>query len=177
TLAIYAAVSIMFFLAPFDLVDRRGLTATEAGLVFLPFTLGVGFLSRAFGALADKIGARAPIAGGALLAALAYGLLIIGYSTPLWLGVLAPMALLGLAFAIFVAPLTASVMSSVDDADEGLASGMNNTASRIAQLIGVALAAGLAGFAGGYAIGMTAAAALSAFGGLLAFLTVPRRKA
>ena len=36
----------MFFLVPFDLVDRRGLAPTSAGLAFLPFTLGVGLLSR-----------------------------------------------------------------------------------------------------------------------------------
>ena len=35
----------MFFLVPFDLVDRRGLPPIDAGLTFLPFTLGVGLLS------------------------------------------------------------------------------------------------------------------------------------
>jgi NAD(P)-dependent dehydrogenase (short-subunit alcohol dehydrogenase family) len=41
------------------LIDRRGLAPTAAGLAFLPFTLGVGLLSRLFGGLADRIGARA----------------------------------------------------------------------------------------------------------------------
>ena len=36
TLLIYAGLSIMFFLMPFDLVDRRGLSATGAGLVLCP---------------------------------------------------------------------------------------------------------------------------------------------
>src|SRR3546814_10927199 len=61
TLMVYAGLSIMFFLLPFDLVDRRALPSTEAGLVFLPFTLGVGLLTRVFGALADQVGARAKI--------------------------------------------------------------------------------------------------------------------
>jgi EmrB/QacA subfamily drug resistance transporter len=56
TLLVYAGLSIMFFLVPFDLVDRRGLPPIEAGLTFLPFTLGVGLLSRLFGSLADAIG-------------------------------------------------------------------------------------------------------------------------
>src|SRR3546814_10473456 len=126
----------MFFLLPFDLVDRRALPSTEAGLVFLPFTLGVGLLSRVFGDLADKVGARAMLIAGPAGAALAYVWMALGQEESLMLGVIGPMTLLGLAFAVLVAPLTASVMSSVDQADEGLASGINNAASRIAQLAG-----------------------------------------
>jgi hypothetical protein len=71
-----------------------------------------------------------------------------------------------------VAPLTASVISSVSDADEGLASGINNAASRVSQLIGVALAAGLASFAAGFGIGLVAAAALSLAGAVVVWATV-----
>ena len=35
TLLVYAGLSIMFFLLPFDLVDRRGLPPIDAGLAFL----------------------------------------------------------------------------------------------------------------------------------------------
>ncbi len=71
-LLIYGGLAIMFFLLPFDLVDRRGLPPTDAGLVFLPFTLAVGLLSRVFGGLADKMGARTMLMAGPLGAALAY---------------------------------------------------------------------------------------------------------
>src|SRR3546814_18664523 len=128
---VYAGRSIMFFLLPFDLVDRRALSATEAGLAFLPFTLGVGLLSRVFGGLADKVGARAMLTAGPAGAALAYVWMALGQEESLMLGVIGPMTLLGLSFAVLVAPLTASVMSSVDQADEGLASGLHNAASRI----------------------------------------------
>src|SRR3546814_8351790 len=70
TLMVYAGLSIMFFPLPFDLVDRRALPSTEAGLVFLPFTLGVGLLSRVFGDLADKVAARAMLIAGPAGAAL-----------------------------------------------------------------------------------------------------------
>ena len=60
-------------------------------------------------------------------------------------------------------------MSSVDDQDSGLASGINNTASRIAQLFGVALAAGVAIFASGYIIGLSIAALLSVIGAFCLF--------
>ncbi len=173
TLMIYAGASIMFFLLPFELVDRRGLSATDAGLAFLPFTLGVGFLSRFFGALADAIGARALLIAGPLGAALAYVWMALARDASLALGVIAPMALLGISFALIAAPLTASVLSSVDEADEGLASGINNAASRVAQLAGVALAAGLASFAYGYELGLMVAAAASLAGALAVAATVP----
>jgi len=83
------------------------------------------------------------------------------------------MALLGLSFAVLVAPLTSSVMSSVKETDEGLASGINNAASRIAQLVGVAMAAGVASFAAGCEFGLAAAAVASIGGALAIGATVP----
>jgi len=164
TLMLYGALSIMFFLLSFDLIDRRGLAATDAGLTFLPFTLGVGLLSRPFGSLADSFGARTMLIVGPLAAALAFGWLAFGKGAALILGVLAPLALLGVAFAVLVAPLTAMVLSSVTDDDEGLASGINNAVSRIAQLAGIALSAGVASYALGYQVGLAVAGVLSLVG-------------
>jgi MFS family permease len=171
TLMIYTGISIVFFLLPFDLVDRRALSSTDAGLAFLPFTLGVGLLSNVFGGLADKIGARTMLIAGPAGAALAYVWLALGKKESLMLGVIVPMTLLGLSFAVLVAPLTASVMSSVDQTDEGLASGINNAASRIAQLAGAALAAGAASFESGYEVGLAVAAATSIGGAFTAAIT------
>ena len=173
TLMIYAGLSILFFLLPFELIDRRGLTPTMAGLAFLPFTISVGFLSTVFGGVADRTGPRLMLTGGPLIACVGYALLILGREDSFLTGVLAPMAVLGLAFSIIVAPLTAAVMSSVEAADEGLASGMNNAASRIAQLVGVAMAAGLASLSGGYVIALSAASVFSLAGALIVMQTVP----
>ena len=174
TLLIYGGLAIMFFLLSFDLIDRRALSPVQAGLVFLPFTLGVGLLSRAFGGVADRIGARTMLIIGPLGTAAAFLWLALASEASLAPGVLAPMALLGLSFAVLVAPLTAAVMSSVADRDEGLASGINNAMSRIAQLAGVALAAGVASYASGYRAGMIAAALLTAAGAAVMAATVPR---
>ena len=174
TLLIYAALSLMFFLLPFDLLERRGLSATEAGLVLLPFTLGVGFLSSVFGNLADKIGARRMLIAGPIGAALAYLWMALSQEASLSIGVIGPMVLLGLSFAVLITPLTSTVLSSVETKDEGLASGVNNTASRIAQLAGVAFAAGVASYASGYEIALLTAAFASAAGALVAGLTVPK---
>jgi predicted MFS family arabinose efflux permease len=173
TLLIYAGLSIVFFLIPFDLIERRGLAATDAGLAFLPFTLGVGLLSRVFGGLADKIGARIMLVTGPLGAAFAYAWMAFSQEASLLFGVIGPMALLGLSFAILVAPLTASVMSSVEDRDQGLASGINNAASRIAQLAGVALASGVGGLKFGYELGLVAAVICSFGGAYIVLISGP----
>lgn len=109
------------FVLPFDVIDRRSLSSTGAALVFLPFTLGLALLSPGFGNLADAIGARVLMIVGPAGAALAYIWLALGHKASLVLGVVSPMALLGTSFAALVAPLTASVLSSVGSTDEGLA--------------------------------------------------------
>jgi MFS family permease len=136
--------------------------------------VALGLLSRYFGNLADKFGARLPIIVGALGNASAYLWLAAGQAMPLWLGVVLPICLMGLSMSVLVAPLTSAVMSSVRDADEGLASGVNNTVSRIASLLGVALAAGLATFAASYMFGMIGAAVLSALGAIAAAITLKK---
>jgi EmrB/QacA subfamily drug resistance transporter len=174
TLLLYAGLSTTLFQLPFDLIDRRGLSPMTAGIAFLPFTLGVGLLSRFFGGIADRAGPRAMLIAGPIGAAAAFVWLGFGHDAGLTVGVIGPMTLLGSSFAVLVAPLTAVVMSSVEDTDEGLASGINNTASRVAQLAGIALGAGLAPFASGYEIGAMIAAALSIAGALIVATMLPR---
>jgi hypothetical protein len=62
---------------------------------------------------------------GPIGAGVAYVWMAIGHNAGLTFGVILPMGLLGISFAVLVAPLTASVMSSVEQSDEGLASGIN----------------------------------------------------
>lgn len=107
---------------------------------------------------------------GPIGAALAYVWLALGRDASLMIGVIGPMALLGISFAILVAPLTAAVLSSVAESDEGLSSGINNAVSRVAQLAGVAAAAGVASFTAGYEIGLAMAAIASLAGALTVIL-------
>jgi len=173
TLLIYAALALAFFLLPFELVDRRALSPAATGLAFLPFSLAIGLLSPLFGKLADTLGARRMLVAGAIGASAAYVWMALAQGAPLIPGVILPQALLGLAFAVLVAPLTAAVMSSLPQSDEGLASGVNNAVSRVAQLAGAALAAGLGTLASGWRWGLLVAAALSAAGAVVTALELP----
>lgn len=173
TFVIYAAVSIMFFVVPFDLIDRRGDQVTTVGLTFLPFSLSVGLLSGVFDRVTRRFGRRAMLILAPSVAAVGYLWMAIGQQQTLVTGVIVPMAVLGIAFAMLVSPLTSWVLSCVEPRDEGLASGINNAVSRVAQLSGTALASGLTSYGAGFQIGLCFATILSIGGILIVVATIP----
>ncbi len=138
TLFLYGALSAALFLLPFELIERRALSATEVGLVLLPIGVIIGTLSRFAGDWADRVGPRRPLALGSLVTATATGILALGLSS-LWFGVVIPIVLMSLGMAMVVAPLSTAVMNAAPDRQVGAASGVNNAASRLAGLFAVAL--------------------------------------
>ncbi len=146
TLALYAALNGVLFLMPFYLIENLGLTATQTGAAFLPFSLVMAGLSRMAGGLYDRFGARRPLIVGPLLVALGFALF--GWSAQdgatYWTAVLPGFLVMALGMTISVAPLTTAVMNSVETRQSGTASGVNNTASRIAGLLAIAVLGALA---------------------------------
>ena len=142
TLLLYGAFSAVLFLLPFDLIARRGFSASEAGLVFLPIGVVIGLASRSAGRWADSAGPRLPLILGSAIVALAVILLALSPAN-LWLGAVGPILLMAIGMAMVVAPLTTAAMNAVPEAKSGIASAVNNAASRIAGLSSV-LIAGLA---------------------------------
>jgi MFS family permease len=65
-----------------------------------------------------------------------------------WTAVLPAMAVFGLGAAIFVAPLTATVLAAAPASHAGVASGVNNAVARAAGLIAVAALPTIAGLSG-----------------------------
>ncbi|MFE7411709.1 MFS transporter [Streptomyces laurentii] len=146
TLCVYAAFSGFFFLAALQLQVVSGYSALGAGTALLPTTVLMLLLSAKSGELGEKTGPRLPLTIGPLLCAAGMLLMLrVGPNAAYLTDVLPALLVLGLGMTMLVAPLTATVLASVDVSRAGLASGINNAAARAAGLIAVAALPLLAG--------------------------------
>jgi EmrB/QacA subfamily drug resistance transporter len=133
TLVIYAALAMFMFELPIYLIEVTHKSALAAAAAMLPLVVEIFVLSRAAGAWAARAGPRTPLTLGALLVAAGFGLLAVD------INVFPGIATLGLGMALIVAPLTTTVMASLESRHAGLASGVNNAVARVAGLLGVAV--------------------------------------
>ncbi|HYM33203.1 MAG TPA: MFS transporter [Candidatus Cybelea sp.] len=140
TLLLYAALAGAFLFLPFDLIQVHGYSAALAGTAFLPFTVIMGALSRWSGGLLDRFGARLPLIAGPAIAALGFGLLALpAADASYWIAFFVPIVALGFGMAVTVAPLTTFVINVVPEARIGIASGVNNAAAALANVLAVAV--------------------------------------
>lgn len=188
TLCVYAAFGGYFFLSAIQLQVVAGYSALGAGTALLPTTVLMLLFSASSGELGQRIGPRIPLTVGPLVAAT--GMLLMLRVGPgsnsvsaYFADVLPAVGVLGVGLVTLVAPLTATVLASVDTARAGLASGINNAAARAAGLIAVAALPLLAGmgpeayrnadeFAATFRRAMPMCAGLLVLGSLIAWATV-----
>jgi EmrB/QacA subfamily drug resistance transporter len=146
TFVLYAALGAEFFLSVYQLQVTSGWSALAAGSALLPATIIMLIGSSWSGQLATRIGPRPQLVIGPLL--VAAGLIALAGidADTNWVVDVAPGAVLfGLGLVTFVAPLTASVMGSVDEVHVSTASGVNNAVARTGGLLAVALIPPLVG--------------------------------
>ncbi|MBR7675718.1 MFS transporter, partial [Streptomyces daliensis] len=146
TVCVYAAFGGFFFLSVLQLQTVAGYSALQAGTALLPTTVLMLLLSARSGELGQRIGPRVPLTVGPLLCAAGMLLMMrVGPGAVYVTDVLPALVVLGCGMVALVAPLTATVLASVDVARAGLASGINNAAARAAGLVAVAALPLLAG--------------------------------
>lgn len=141
TFFLYAALGGLIVLLPFLLIRLGDYSAVQAGAAMLPIPLLIGLGSRAMGGIAAKRGGRLPLSAGSLIVALGFALyLLVGKDgIDYWRDILPSTLLIAIGMAICVAPLTTSVMQSVDADHVGAASGFNSALARIGGLLATAL--------------------------------------
>jgi EmrB/QacA subfamily drug resistance transporter len=140
TLLLYCALTGALYFLPFNLIQVQGYSAAQAGAAFLPFTLILGFGSTFAGDMIRKFEPRMILTVGPVVTAAGFvALAIPGANASYISGFLPGILIIGVGMTLSVAPLTTVVMSSVSGSETGVASGVNNTAARIAGVLAVAV--------------------------------------
>lgn len=140
TFLLYGAFAAAMLLIPYVLITSGGYSPVRAGLAMLPLPILMTTISPTMGSLAAKMGPRLPLTVGPLV--VAGGLLLSRLATPdssYWTGIFPMIVIMAAGMTIAVAPLTASVLGSVEEQHVAMASGFNSAVARTGGLIATAL--------------------------------------
>ncbi|MCV7031642.1 MFS transporter [Mycobacterium sherrisii] len=176
TVFVYGALTLASLAIALYTQEVGGYSATAAGLATLPIPLLSFMFARHVGRVAARVGPRAFLIAGPTLAGL--GLLLIrpkpqGFHAITDL--LPGMTVLALGLVATITPLTSVMLASVPTDRSGLASAINNAASRLAALASIGslglITAGTAS-AAGFARALEVSGALFALGALSSALGI-----
>jgi MFS family permease len=161
------------------LIQAAGYSGTQAGTALLPFAVVLALTSPLMGAVAGKIGSRAPLSIGPLVVAGGFLLILrIGLDADYWTTVFPAILVIAIGMAVAVAPLTTAILASVDSRHTGSASGLNSAVSRTGGMVATALLGGVLGVAGpalvsGFHAAAIACAIASVAASASAFFLIP----
>jgi EmrB/QacA subfamily drug resistance transporter len=136
--AISASFFAIFMYTTLYLQQILGLSAIEAGLVYLPGTLVMLFVSGATAQLGAKIPARTMIGVGLALVAAGMGLLTLAGETSSWIATLPGVLVACIGTGLFNPAVTNVALSSAPVEQSGLAAGVNDTFRQAGIAVGVA---------------------------------------
>ncbi|MFJ9011041.1 MFS transporter [Streptomyces canus] len=158
------AASLLMFLGMFGSIfllsqymqGVLGYSPTEAGLRMLPWTGMPMLVAPIAGILSDRIGGRPVVATGLFFqaAGLAYMASVVTVDAS-YAAQLPGLILSGIGMALFFAPASNLVMSSVRSEEQGIASGANNALREVGGALGIAVMASIFSSQGGYESGQS----------------------
>ncbi|MFJ8188325.1 MFS transporter [Streptomyces sp. NPDC096094] len=190
-----SAASLLMFLGMFGSIfllsqymqGVLGYSPTEAGLRMLPWTGMPMLVAPIAGILSDRIGGRPVVAAGLFLQAAGLGYLASVITADASYAIQLPgLIISGIGMALFFAPASALVMSSVVPKEQGIASGANNALREVGGALGIAIMGSIFAAQGGYGSGQSfvdglrpavaVGAGVVALGGFAALLIPARRR-
>ncbi len=140
TLTAYAGLIGGLFFVGLFLQQVGGYSPLEAGLATTPISLILFVLSPRFGRIASGVGPRLPMCAGPIVGGIGLIMLLrVSADADFVADVLPAIVVFGVGLAATVAPLTATVLDSVEERHVGIASGVNNGISRVAGLLAIAV--------------------------------------
>jgi DHA2 family methylenomycin A resistance protein-like MFS transporter len=137
-------LGVLFVLTLF-LQRSQGRPPLETGIALLPLFAPLAVIAPFAGRLVGRVGPRAPIAAGLLVAAAGLGLLGLAGPASSYLSMLPAFLLWGVGLGILTPAVVAAAVAAVPGSRAGLASSINNTARQAGGAIGIAIAGAVAG--------------------------------
>lgn len=136
----YICVYSIIFLMPFYLIQGRGLSPSQAGLLLTAQPLVMAIVAPISGTLSDSIGARTPgITGMGILALGLFSLSRLQIASPLPMVALS-LSITGLGIGTFISPNNSALMGAAPRHRQGIAAGMLATARNVGMVLGVGFA-------------------------------------
>jgi EmrB/QacA subfamily drug resistance transporter len=177
TFLLYGALGVVLVAVPFVLIQVQAYSAVAAGAALLPLPIVIALGSSAMGRLAVKTGPRLPLTLGSVIVALGCFLAVRIGSGPYWTTALPALLLVSIGMACAVAPLTTAILTAVDAAHAGIASGVNSAVARAGglmatSLLGMMLSAKGAALLETFRVSVIVAGAAALAAGLCAFWLV-----
>lgn len=139
-LLIIATAAPMVFLVTLYMQRVLGYSAIEAGLAWLPHGLTSIFASHIGGRLATRVGVKPTLLGG--LAVLAASLVLLSRVSAgggFWADLLPGTLLVSFGIVLPFVAVSVAATSGIEDAEQGLASGLLSTTQQIGAALGLAL--------------------------------------
>jgi EmrB/QacA subfamily drug resistance transporter len=136
----YIAVFSILLLLPFYLLQGRGFTPSQAGLILTIQPITMAVVAPIAGSISDRIGTRFPSMFGMLILSLGLFLLSrLGPSSNIFeIGI--ALGVVGLGTGTFISPNNSAIMGSAPRHRQGIAAGILATARSTGMVLGVGLA-------------------------------------